>query len=51
VIGVISGTIGASGSTNIMRLHTVGTDNIAGNLRTGGRETAQPERVSAGESK
>ena len=32
VIGVISGTIGASGSTNIMRLHTVGTDNISGDL-------------------
>jgi pyruvate kinase len=26
VMGVISGTLGASGSTNIMRLHTVGTD-------------------------
>jgi len=33
VIGVISGTIGASGSTNIMRLHTVGTDNISGDLQ------------------
>ncbi len=32
VMGVISGTIGASGSTNIMRLHTVGTDNITGDL-------------------
>jgi pyruvate kinase len=27
VMGVISGTLGASGSTNIMRLHTVGADN------------------------
>jgi pyruvate kinase len=35
VIGVISGTIGASGSTNIMRLHTVGTDNISGDLKDG----------------
>jgi len=34
-----------------MRLHTVGTDNIAGTLRTGVRKTAQPERVSTGESK
>jgi pyruvate kinase len=32
VIGVISGTIGASGSTNILRLHSVGELNTAGNL-------------------
>jgi pyruvate kinase len=30
VIGVISGTMGSTGSTNLMRLHTVGTDNISG---------------------
>jgi pyruvate kinase len=30
VIGVISGTLGSTGSTNLMRLHTVGTDNISG---------------------
>jgi len=38
VIGVISGTIGASGSTNIMRLHTVGTDNISGDLQCNARK-------------
>jgi pyruvate kinase len=30
VMGVISGTLGSTGSTNLMRLHTVGTDNISG---------------------
>ena len=30
VMGVISGTLGSSGSTNLLRLHTVGTDNISG---------------------
>jgi pyruvate kinase len=30
VIGVISGTLGSTGSTNLMRLHSVGTDNISG---------------------
>jgi len=37
VMGVISGTLGSSGSTNLLRLHTVGTDNISG----------QPERRKA----
>jgi pyruvate kinase len=32
VIGVISGTIGASGSTNILRLHSVGELNTAGHV-------------------
>jgi pyruvate kinase len=41
VMGVISGTIGASGSTNIMRLHTVGTDNISGDLKNP-RKKAKP---------
>lgn len=31
VIGVISGTLGSTGSTNLMRLHTAGADNISGN--------------------
>jgi pyruvate kinase len=39
VIGVISGTLGASGSTNLMRLHTVGTDNISGEAN-GGQQTS-----------
>ena len=43
VIGVISGTIGASGSTNIMRLHTVGTENISGDLHSSGRRKARPQ--------
>jgi pyruvate kinase len=30
VMGVISGTLGSTGSTNLLRLHTVGTDNISG---------------------
>jgi hypothetical protein len=46
VIGVISGTIGASGSTNIMRLHTVGTDNISGDLESNGRKS-RPQSASA----
>src|SRR3954469_12761990 len=37
VMGVISGTLGSTGSTNLLRLHTVGTDNISG----------QPERRKA----
>jgi len=41
VMGVISGTIGASGSTNIMRLHTVGTDNISGDLQRARRQSAK----------
>jgi pyruvate kinase len=41
VMGVISGTIGASGSTNIMRLHTVGTDNISGDLKSAGQTPRQ----------
>jgi hypothetical protein len=40
-MGVISGTIGASGSTNIMRLHTVGTDNISGDLKSAGQTPRQ----------
>ncbi len=30
VMGVLSGTLGSSGSTNLLRLHTVGADNISG---------------------
>jgi pyruvate kinase len=30
VMGMISGTMGSSGSTNLIRLHTVGTGNISG---------------------
>lgn len=41
VMGVISGTIGASGSTNIMRLHTVGADNITGDLHGSTRKKAR----------
>ena len=51
VIGVISGTIGASGSTNIMRLHTVGTDNISGDLKSERRRTPRQQPVSARETK
>jgi len=47
VIGVISGTIGASGSTNIMRLHTVGTDNISGDLESVGHRKVRPQAASA----
>ena len=39
VIGVISGTLGSTGSTNLMRLHTVGTDNISGNTAADRRKT------------
>jgi pyruvate kinase len=47
VIGVISGTIGASGSTNLMRLHTVGTDNITGDMQDAARKKARPQGASA----
>jgi len=47
VIGVISGTIGSSGSTNIMRLHTVGTDNISGDLESGARRKPRAQAASA----
>ena len=50
VMGVISGTIGASGSTNIMRLHTVGTDNISGDLKSERRKAAR-QRPASGEKK
>ncbi|MGZ4813938.1 MAG: pyruvate kinase [Terriglobales bacterium] len=51
VMGVISGTIGASGSTNIMRLHTVGTDNISGDLSSDRRKTPRQEPPSTRERK
>ena len=47
VIGVISGTIGASGSTNIMRLHTVGTDNISGDLESSARKKTRAQAASS----
>jgi pyruvate kinase len=46
VMGVISGTLGASGSTNLMRLHTVGTDNISGDAKPEGK-TPRRKRVLA----
>ncbi|HVZ18258.1 MAG TPA: pyruvate kinase, partial [Terriglobales bacterium] len=51
VMGVISGTIGASGSTNIMRLHTVGTDNISGDLKSERRKRPRLRPASAREKK
>jgi len=48
VIGVISGTIGASGSTNIMRLHTVGTDNISGDLESERRKPCSQSASARG---
>ncbi len=47
VLGVISGTIGASGSTNIMRLHTVGTENISGDLHIRGHRKESTPAVPA----
>jgi pyruvate kinase len=46
VIGVISGTLGSTGSTNLMRLHTVGTDNISGDVVSDRRRTPRPKPVS-----
>ena len=48
VLGVISGTLGSSGSTNLMRLHTVGTDNISGNAEVDRRKRAREKPFSAG---
>ena len=47
VIGVISGTIGASGSTNIMRLHTIGTENISGDLQSCSHRKAHSQEAPA----
>ncbi len=41
VLGVISGTLGSTGSTNLMRLHSVGTDNISGKSELERRKTAR----------
>lgn len=45
VMGVISGTLGSTGSTNLMRLHTVGTDNISGNTEPEERRPAKVKTV------
>jgi pyruvate kinase len=47
VMGVISGTLGASGSTNLMRLHTVGTDNISGDTKPERRKSPRLKPASA----
>jgi pyruvate kinase len=47
VLGVISGTLGSSGSTNLMRLHTVGADNISGNAEVDPRKTQCERPFSA----
>jgi pyruvate kinase len=49
VMGMISGTMGSTGSTNLIRLHTVGAGNISGAPER--RKTSASKRTAAGKKK